>query len=150
MKCRWWGGATLCGLLALPVGAAQDDDLTVVKRATRQEPPAAAAVERKERADADRAVVRRAGKPQWLRVRVVERGGRKKVSVNLPLALVRALGDDFDMGWLCGRHRRRGGDQRDHHACSDLRLAEVLAALESGEDLVQVDDEEATVRVWIE
>ena len=67
----------------------------------------------------------------------------------LPLALVRAMGDDFDIGWFCGRHGRHRGDDRDEH-CPSLKLGDVLAALDSGEDLVLVDEEDASVRVWVE
>jgi hypothetical protein len=148
-----WGTAVVLAL-ALPAAAAavEDDDLAVVKRAVKQDPPAGGGIDRAEPAAKERAVVRRSGsKPQWLRVRVVERNGRKKVSVNLPLALVRALGDDFDLGVLCGRHhgrRHRDGDHKE--VCPEVRLAEVLAALDSGEDLVQVEEEDATVRIWVE
>jgi hypothetical protein len=158
-----WGTAAFIGLaLGVPgVAAAQEDDLLVVKRAVKQEAPTGTAIEKvgpvdkveridKERLDRERAPVRRGARPQWLRVRVLEKGGRKKVSVNLPLALVRALGDDFDLGWLCGRHGHHGDHERHRDACPSIRLSEVLAALDSGEDLVQVDEEDATVRVWVE
>ena len=147
-----WGTAVVLAL-ALPAAAAavEDDDLAVVKRAVKQDPPARGGIDRAEPAAKERAVVRRSGKPQWLRVRVMERNGRKKVSVNLPLALVRALGDDFDLGVLCGRHHGRRHRDDDHKdVCPEVRLADVLAALESGEDLVQVEEEDATVRVWVE
>jgi hypothetical protein len=149
-----WAMAVMLGLgLALPAAAAavEDDDLAVVKRATKQEPPVGGGIDKAELAAKERAVVRPSGKPQWLRVRVVEKSGRKKISVNLPLALVRALGDDFDLGILCGRHHgRRHHDRDDKDVCPEVRLADVLAALDSGEDLVQVDEEDATVRIWVE
>jgi hypothetical protein len=119
-----------------------DDDLSVVKRAV--EPGSAA-----------RPVVgdetpraRKDGAPaQWLRVRVIEkRDGRrdKRVSVNLPLALVRAMGDfPIDLG--C---RSRSADEG--HRCPKLRIADVLDALDKGQSLVEVDSDDATVRVWIE
>ena len=31
-----------------------------------------------------------------------------------------------------------------------IRLGEVLATLEAGQSLVEVDDDEATVRIWVE
>jgi hypothetical protein len=69
-------------------------------------------------------------------VRVVEKGARRaKITVNLPLAVVRVLGDDFPVDV---------GSRR-------LRLSEILETLEAGgEPLVQVDDAEASVRVWVE
>ena len=68
-------------------------------------------------------------------------GRQAKVSVNLPLALVRALGDDIpDRHALRALREGRDPDQ----------LGEVLRALDSGQDLVQVDDEDANVRVWVE
>src|SRR5262245_8366391 len=113
-----WGAAALMGLaLTVPAGPGDgDDDLAVVKRATHQEaqePPPAVKADRAAREEKDRPVLRRGVKPQWLRVRVVEKDGRKKVSVNLPLALVRAFGDDFDLGVFCGRHARHHGDHWD-------------------------------------
>jgi hypothetical protein len=146
-----WGAAGLLGLaLALPAGPGEtDDDLTVVKRAMKQDGPVGMKADQAARDEKDRPVLRRGTKPQWLRVRVLEKNGRKKVSVNLPLALVRALGDDFDLGVFCGRHGRRHGDREDDR-CPSIKLAEVLAALDSGEDLVQVDEEDASVRVWVE
>jgi hypothetical protein len=149
-----WGAVALMGLaLTVPAGPGEmDDDLAVVKRATRQEVPPPLKADSAAPDEKDRPVLRRGVKPQWLRVRVVEKHGRKKVSVNLPLALVRALGDDFDLGVFCGRHshRHRDGDSRDDDRCPSIKLAEVLTALDSGEDLVQVDDEDATVRVWVD
>lgn len=86
----------------------------------------------------------RAGRePQWFKVRVVERGtGRKKVTVNLPLSLVRALGDDT-IDWGC-----RGEGERPQ--CHTVRLSEVLRSLEAGQELVEVENEDSTVKVWVE
>jgi hypothetical protein len=86
----------------------------------------------------------RAGRePQWFKVRVTERGtGRKKVTINLPLSLVRALGDDT-IDWGC----RGDGDSRH---CRTVRLSEVLRSLEAGQELVEVEDEDSTVKVWVE
>lgn len=100
--------------------------------------PAPAAPSEQEK-DAPRARARAGKEPQWLRVRVVEKAG-KKVSVNLPLALVRAMGDDIPIGMHCGRYGKG----------ATLTIGEVLRALDSGQDLVQVDDEDANVRVWVE
>ncbi len=131
------------GGLARAAGSAlpdQDNDLAAVKRAVAQEPAASATTPvppRQERAEPRRG---RADEGRWLRVRVNERGGRKRVSINLPLAFVRAF-DDVPIRYDCGHESRR--------RCT-LRLAEILSALDQGEDLVQVDDEDTKVRVWIE
>ena len=140
---RTWTIALAALALSGPAWAGlADDDLAVVKKAV-----ASAEDDRKAvtpPAKASPAPARKTDKPQWLRVRVTEKGAKKaKVSINLPLALARALGDDVPFDWHCRHH----DDSRDR--CS-MRLSEVLAALESGEDLVQVDDDEATVRVWVE
>jgi len=128
-----WAGL-LVGDQAARAGG-NEDDLTVVKRAVAQASmPTAQA-----RAD-DRPAARTGAKPQWLRVRITERGG-KRVRVNLPLAVVRAVGDwpiDFGCGWDGERRRCK------------LRLSEVLEALDAGQSLVEVDDDGTTVRIWVE
>lgn len=119
-----------------------EDDLAVVRRAVARNEPApvkspatdkAPLVEEKDKA--------RKGAPQWLRVRITERGG-KKVSVNLPLALARAVGDDLPLDWGC--HRRCDGER------ASVRLGDVLKSLDSGQDIVQIDSDDSTVRVWVE
>ena len=152
---------------ALTVAAAgtagAEDDLAVVKRAVskqavaRQEatattPPAAepsARVDEKDDAWERRNDTRpRTGGPgrdlRWFKVRITEKGAKKaRVNVNLPIALVRALGDDFPI--YIGRHGGwRGGREK------AIRLGEVLATLEAGQSLVEIDDDEATVRIWVE
>jgi hypothetical protein len=117
----------------------KEDDLSLVKRAvaSNQSAVSTRAEEAKPAPRSDR------GKdPQWFKVRVLDKAtGKKKVTVNLPITLVRALGDDVPLDWPCdGGPRFR----------SNLRVSEVLAALESGQDLVQVDDEDSEVRVWVE
>lgn len=119
-----------------------EDDLSVVKRAVASDAVAFQAVDK----DAPRP--KKDGAPaQWLRVRVVEKreDGRreKRVSVNLPLGLVRALGDfPIDIG--C---RGRSDDGR---RCPKLRISDVLDALDKGQSLVEVDADDAMVRIWIE
>ena len=130
MKATWLLALVLAGGSAR--AGSVEDDLTVVKKAV------ASAAESSEK-DATRARARKGKEPQWLRVRVVEKAG-KKVSVNLPLALVRAMGDDMPIGPHC---RREG-------KCATLTIGDVLRALDSGQDLVQVEDEDAHVRVWVE
>jgi hypothetical protein len=120
--------AVLLMILApLPVGAA-DDDLTVVRRAVQNRVTAAPVGVR--------------GGARWFRVRIEERDGGK-VRVNLPLPFVRALGGQADT-WPGGfRCARAGGPCR-------LRPSEVLGALDAGQELVRIDDEEASVRIWID
>jgi len=135
--------AACCSGLAL--AASPEDDLAVVRRAvaSADEPMATTTVPPdKPAATRVKAQGERSGKPpQWLRVRIEERGAkRSKVSVNVPLALVRALGDEAPIdvgGW-------RGKDGQ------ALRLSEILRLLDSGQNLVEIESEDATVRVYVE
>ena len=65
-------------------------------------------------------------------MRIVEKGEKKAtVKVNLPLALVHAFGDDVPIpgcGEKSGRH---------------LTVGEVLRALDTGESLVEIEDDDA-------
>ena len=146
----------LLATLALAGGAIRagsvEDDLAVVKKAVAQKAqtsgapspaPSASAEKPKPATDASgtEAPRRKVKDPQWLRVRVTERQG-KKVSVNLPLSFVRALGEDWPID-LGGRACRGENGRR-------LTIGEVLRTLDTGQDLVQVDDDDATVRVWVE
>ena len=123
--------AGLAAALAAPAGAdAVDDDLAVVKKATAS-PESASPV-------TPEAAPRRSDDgPKWLRVRVVEKGTKKAtVKINLPLFFVHAVGDDVPIPGCEGKKK--------------LTLGDVLRALDSGENLVEIDDDEATVRVWVE
>lgn len=107
-----------------------DDDLAVVKRA----------VEKEDRVAAPRVEARRSpDKARWFRVRIEDRRG-SKVKVNLPLGFVRELGDDLPIDWGCGRR---------HRGCR-TSLSEVLDLLDAGEDLVEIQDADATVRIWVD
>ncbi len=144
MSKRAWILAAAIGATALAVGglvraAVQEgaDDLAVVKRAVAQAPSAAAPAAKAQ------APAPRSGKPTWFKVRVVDKGSKKtRVTVNMPLALVRALGD-APIDWKCGT------DERPGHRCS-IKVADVLEALEAGQELVEVDDENSIVKVWVE
>jgi len=57
----------------------------------------------------------------------------------LPLALVRALGDDMAVPGCAESDTGRR-----------LTVGEVLRALDTGESLVEIEDEQSTVRVWVE
>jgi hypothetical protein len=164
--------ATLAATLALAcvagwASAQSDEDLKVVKKAVRAqstsrrverippvaapepavskvtaqatpapEPPGASAAPR---ADREREAPRaRGGEPQWFKVRIVERGPKaSKVTVNLPLGLVRALGDDWPLEMHC-------------RECGRIKLSEVLRSLTTGQDIVDIESEDGTVRVWVE
>ena len=139
-----FGVVLWAGLLAgdAPLTRAQgdaDDDLTVVKRAVAQTTTTPTPQALPDEQPAPRAS---GTKAQWLRVRVTERGG-KRVRINMPLSLVRAVSDwpiDFGCGDWDGDRRR----------CK-LRISEVLDALDSGQSLVEIDEDGgAKVRVWIE
>ena len=132
---------TLCAailVLALAGTASAEraaDDLQAVRRAVAssqaapERPPAEARPEAAPRASG--------GEMRWFKVRVVEKAGKKaRVTLNLPIGLVRALGDDWPIGPSGKGHRPT--------------LGEVLRALDSGQSLVEIDDEDATVRVWVE
>ena len=51
------------------------------------------------------------------------------------------LGDDWPIGLDCKRDRDHG------HGPT---LGQVLRALDAGESLVEIEDEESTVRVWVD
>ncbi len=127
--------ATLALLLlaafALPAAAdGAADDLAVVRKAVARSVQAEAAP--------TPAPSRRDAAPSWLKVRIVEKGEKgAQVKVNLPLFLVRALGDDIPLPGCHG-----------HGA--HTTVGEVLRALDSGEGLVEIDDDDATVRIWVE
>jgi hypothetical protein len=119
----------------------EEDDLLVVRRAVAQNRPETA-TPIPPTIDEERPPARKAATPKWLRVRITERG-RKKVSINVPLSLARAVGEDLPIHWGC--RRRCDDDER-----RTVRLGDVLRALDSGQDIVQVDSDEGTVRVWVE
>jgi hypothetical protein len=80
--------------------------------------------------------------PMWFRVRISEKSGKRgRVSVNLPIGLVRALGDDWPIPSYHGcRKRDRCG----------VTIGELLRSLDAGQPIVDIEDDEATVRVWVE
>lgn len=118
------------------------DDLQLVRKAVasstrvaQARPPAEAPAAPPEAKPAPRK-----GEARWLRVRVVEKAGKHaRVSIDLPLGIARAFGDDWPLPG-------RGGCRKEH--CPTL--GDVLHALDSGQSLVDVEDDETTVRVWVE
>lgn len=135
-------GRIVAGIVAgvLVFGAAAlraDDDLALVKKAVAANTVAQAA--------SDQAQASTPGKrPEWLKVRVVAKGEKKsKVTVNLPIAVVRAFGDDWPLDWGCR------DPERERKRCK-LKISDVLDTLQSGQSLVEVDDEGDLVRIWVE
>jgi hypothetical protein len=134
----------LVGALAAPAAADRaEDDLQLVKKAVGSSQVAQARPPAEEPLPSRAEAAPRARKsgPTWFRVRIVEKGNKRaKVSVNLPLGIVRLLGDEWPITerWRC-RHGRH---------CPTL--GEVLRALDSGQSLVEIEDDEAIVRVWVE
>lgn len=118
-------------------GVRAEDDLALIRKAVAQSDPAPQAPVV--------APAARKAEPQWLRVRVEPKGEQKgRVKINIPLAFVKAVGDSLpaSFGEGCRRERRE--------ASCGLKLSEVLKTLEGGQDLVEIEDEEQTVRVWLE
>ncbi len=144
---RFLMAAAVLGALASPSAADRaDDDLAAVKKAVgttveaeaqppAEAPPAKAEKERAEERRGEAKARSHRGEPQWIRVRIAEKGEKHaRVVVNLPLGLLRALGEDLELD-----------DHHGHHT-----LGEVLRALDSGQRLVDIEDEDATVHVWVE
>ena len=138
--------------LAVPAAADRsDDDLQAVRKAVASSSaPASAARQDKSRPPAEEEPAPpQARRPlkssdlKWLHVRVAPKaGGRSgRVSVNVPLGLVKLFGDDWPIptGPSCQRHDR-----------CHLTLGDILRALDSGQTLVDIEDDEASVKVWVE
>ena len=83
----------------------------------------------------------RKGEPQWFRVRIVEKAGKRAQRLDQPPARHRP------------RARRRVADRPPRGVPEGRHcptLGEVLRALDSGQSLVEIEDDETTVRVWVE
>ena len=131
----------LVAALAVPAAADRaEEDLQVVRKAVGSSARVAQARPPAEEPPAEAKPAPRKAEPRWFRVRITEKGGKHgHVSINLPIGIARALGED----WPVAPHREC---HRDH--CPTL--GEILRALDSGQSLVEIDDEEASVRVWID
>ena len=141
MRTAWLAAALAAAAGGTVAAKALEDDLSVVKRAVARQEVKTPAAESSVRVEPPPS--RPATELKWLKVRVTEKGAKKaKVTINLPLNLVRALGDDFPLDFGSRRW------QRDHERT--IRLGEVLASLEAGSPLVEIDDDEQFVRVWVE
>lgn len=107
-----------------------EDDLAVVKRAVTADKKA------EKGATAENRSARSGRKPLWLRVRILEKGpGGDKISISLPLSLTRTLAGKT-AHWKTGNKK--------------LDLGQILERLGSGQDLILIEDEDTTVRVWLE
>lgn len=131
-------------LAAPAVAGNAEDDLAAVRKAVastsghQARPPAEDPGQASERA-------RESRKPPemvWFRVHVAEKGkGGARVSLKLPIGLARLAGDDWSLSSRDRCSRRSG--------CR-VRLGELLRALDSGHSLVDIEDDDAVVRVWVE
>jgi hypothetical protein len=142
---------TILGVaIAVPARADHaDDDLKAVRKAVQAQAPSPAPAAEKARPPAEEEPAPQQARPplhasglKWLHVRVVPKAGGKngRVSVNLPLGLVRAFGDDWPVP----------APGCTHHDRCHLTLGDVLRSLDSGQSLVDIEDDEATVKVWVE
>ncbi len=133
--------AMVVAALAVPAAADRaEEDLQVVKKAVGSSSQVAQARPPAEEPPAEARPAPRKAEPRWFRVRITEKGGKHgHVSINLPIGIARMLGEE----WPVVPH---GECHRDH--CPTL--GEILRALDSGQSLVEIDDEEASVRVWID
>ena len=142
MKTSLFAGLLLATFVAPAAADRAEDDLQLVRKAVasstrvaQANPPAEAPP-----APAEAKPAPRKGEPQWFRVRIVEKAGKRaRVSINLPLGIVRSLGDEWPI--------------TGHGVCRKDRcptVGEVLRALDSGQSLVEIEDDETTVRVWVE
>jgi len=133
--------AILFVALAAPAAADRaEDDLQVVRKAVASSSRVTPTRLPAEEPPAEAKPAPRKGEPQWFHVRVVAKAGKHaRVSVDLPLGIARWLGDDWPIA--------RDGHCRKGHCPT---LGEVLRALDSGQSLVEIDNDETTVRVWVE
>jgi hypothetical protein len=132
------------GLAAPAAASSAEDDLQAVKKAvlassvSQERPPA----EDPAQPPAEAKPRPRRDGPLWFRVRIVEKRRKgARFSLNLPIGLARSLGDAWPIPCYrgCRKHDRCGAT-----------LGEILRALDSGQNLVEIEDDEATVRVWVE
>jgi hypothetical protein len=140
--------------IAIPAAADRsDDDLQAVRKAvgkpSAEASAQAPALEKSRPPAEEEPMPSQARRPlkssdlKWLHVRVAPKAGSRtgRVSVNVPLGLVRMFGDDWPIptGPSCHQHDR-----------CHLTLGDILRALDSGQTLVDVEDDQAAVKVWVE
>jgi hypothetical protein len=145
----WAIAAALALGTSAALALAADDDLDVVKKAVASNAAQASAAPAQAAVPAARpAATTVKSEARWFKVRVSERENNRKVTVNLPLSLVRALGDEWPLDIGCDHDRDHDRGRR-VLPCG-ISLAKVLAELDAGQSLVEIDSDEETVRVWIE
>jgi hypothetical protein len=118
---------------------ASEDDLAVVRRAVasgsgtpRDEDHSGAGAASKSRREA-----------QWLRVRVTHKDGRGKVKFDLPLFVARTIGGEIPIEWgACSKGRKAGKGR--------AKLADVLDLLDAGDDVVRIETEDASIRIFVD
>jgi hypothetical protein len=140
MRTSLFAVTLLAALAATAAADRADEDLQVVRKAVGSSSRVAQARPPAEAPPAEAKPAPKTSEPRWLHVRITEKAGKHgHVSINLPIGIARALGEDWPVS-------PRGECHRDH--CPTL--GEILRALDSGQSLVDIDDDEATVRVWVE
>lgn len=127
--------------LAVPAAADRaEEDLQVVKKAVGSSSQVAQARPPAEEPPAQAKPAPKGSEPRWFRVRITGKGGKHgHVSINLPIGIARSLGEDWPVAPHGECHRDR---------CPTL--GEILRALDSGQSLFEIEDEEASVRVWVD
>ena len=118
---------------------ASEDDLAVVRRAVAGGSGATAAEDHSRARTASKA--RR--EAQWLRVRITHKDGRGKVKFDLPLFVARTVGGEIPIEWgACPKGQKTGK--------GSTKLADVLDLLDAGDDVVRIETEDASIRVFVD
>jgi hypothetical protein len=140
----WRLACGMAWLMLVSAPARSEDDLSVVKRAMARDDSRSAA---SPRAEADALADGREHAPHWLKIRVLDKSGRQaRVAVNVPLGLVKAL--EATCRWILSGEWRATDDRGRRHRAPTIR--EVLGMLQAGQEIVEIESEEARVRVWVE
>ncbi|MGE5125927.1 MAG: hypothetical protein ACM3PV_06535, partial [Betaproteobacteria bacterium] len=110
MKTTLYAAVVALALAAPAAADRADDDLAAVKRAVAAAPARAAEATARPAAEEEPAPARRRGaEPRWFRLRVVDKTGKgSRVSLNLPLGIVRAFADDWPLP-VCRRGAKGRG-----------------------------------------
>lgn len=140
-----WIVAGMAFLTLVPWPARSEDDLAVVKQAMARaetRPSACLSAEADVPPSGGKAVL------QWLKIRILDKGSTQaRVSVNVPLGLVRALGADLAVDLSGQGHARTDERGQGHHAPT---VGELLRLLESGQQIVEIESDDARIKVWVE
>jgi len=134
--------SAVCLLAPAPSPAlvvASEDDLAVVRRAVAGGSGTTVAEDHSRTRAASK--VRR--EAQWLRVRVTHKDGRGKVKFDLPLFVARTVGGEIPIEWgACPKGSKAGK--------GSTKLAEVLDLLDAGDDVVRIETEDASIRIFVD